>query len=312
MPVITCGGMRFQQSWDDLDEKVLENDVQKNLEQCVRYAFENGINHFETARGYGSSELQLGRILPDLPRDQIIVQTKIKPAENADEMRRTFDLSLKNLKLDYVDLFAVHGINTPELLQQTLQSGTMRALRRLQGEGRIRHIGFSTHGPTDTIIEAVNTGEFSYVNLHWFYFNQINAPAIEAATKQDMGVFIISPNDKGGKLYETPPKLRQLCRPLTPMELNDLFCLADDRVHTLSMGGTCPHDFDEHLAILPYIKDAPATVAPIVERLEEEAARVLGADWAANWQKGLPPPEEVLSFPFPPKWLSHVQLHEVC
>ena len=44
-----------------------------------------------------------------------------------------------------------------------------------------------------------------------------------------MGVFIISPNDKGGKLYEPPPKLTELCAPLTPMQFNDLYCLARPR-----------------------------------------------------------------------------------
>ena len=43
----------------------------------IRRALEVGINHIETARGYGTSELQLGRVLPSLPRDQIILQTKV-------------------------------------------------------------------------------------------------------------------------------------------------------------------------------------------------------------------------------------------
>jgi predicted aldo/keto reductase-like oxidoreductase len=49
-----------------------------------------------------------------------------------------------------------------------------------------------------------------------------------------MGVFIISPNDKGGKLYDPPAKLVDLCPPLTPMQFNALYCLARPQVHTLS------------------------------------------------------------------------------
>ena len=41
-----------------------------------------------------------------------------------------------------------------------------------------------------------------------------------------MGVFIISPNDKGGKLQEPGEKIKSLCAPLTPMQFNDLYCLA--------------------------------------------------------------------------------------
>ena len=74
------------------------------------------------------------------------------------------------------------------------------------------------------IVKTIETDRFDYVNLHWYYINQVNWPAIEAAQRQDMGVFIISPSDKGGKLYEPPPKLVELCKPLSPMQFNDLFC----------------------------------------------------------------------------------------
>ena len=288
MPVLSCGGMRYQQSWRDLQENGLDAKGQENLEACIHRAVDSGINHIETARGYGSSEYQLGRVLPTLPRDEIIVQTKIGPAASEAEFLKTFDLSMEHLQLDYVDLMGVHGINTSFLLRKTLKGGTLKAIRKLQDEGRIRHVGFSTHGPTQVIEDAINTGEFSYVNLHWYYFDQCNWSAIEAATEQDMGVFIISPNDKGGRLYEPPPKLVDLCSPLTPMGFNDLFCLADPRVHTISLGVARPSDFDAHLDILPYMKDVSAHIDPIQERLHAEAVEQLGADWANHWQDGLP------------------------
>jgi len=288
MPVITCGGMRYQQSWDDIDDKDIETKAQQNVEDCIHYAVKCGINHIETARGYGSSEQQLGRILPSLPRDKIIVQTKIGPKDSEAEFLETFDISMKNLQLDYVDLLGVHGINTPELLEKTLKEGTLKAIRKLQDEGRVRHAGFSTHGSTKTIIDAVNTGEFSYVNLHWFYFDQINTAAIDAAAKQDMGVFIISPNDKGGKLYDPPQKLTNLCSPLTPMGFNNLFCLANQNVHTLSIGVAHPSDFNAHLDILPYLDNPAQTISPIIDRLHAEACSILGDDWNNHWQEGLP------------------------
>src|SRR5439155_4962616 len=77
---------------------------QENLEATIRRALELGINHIETARGYGTSEMQLGNILPTLPRDKIIVQTKVSPKETPEEFLRTFDTSMKYLRLDHVDL----------------------------------------------------------------------------------------------------------------------------------------------------------------------------------------------------------------
>lgn len=288
MPVITCGGMRYQQSWDDLDDKELDESNQANLQNCVNYAIENGINHIETARGYGSSEKQLGLVLPTLPREKIIVQTKIGPKDSEDDFLKTFDHSMNNLKIDYVDLFGVHGINTPALLRKVLKGGTLKAIRKLQNEGRIRHVGFSTHGPTQTIVDAIETGEFSYVNLHWYYFDQLNLPAIYAAAKRDMGVFIISPNDKGGKLYDPPEKLVNLCSPLTPMGFNDLFCLANNKVHTLSIGVARPEDFNAHLQIIPHVNNAAEVIAPTLERLEKAAIEILGNDWYKNWMNELP------------------------
>ena len=107
MPVFTCGGMRFQHKWQDLPLDEVPPGSQDNLEATVRRAFDLGIHHFETSRGYGSSERQLGLVLPQLPRDEIIVQTKVTPRADADEFAREFLDSLARLRLDHVDLLAV-------------------------------------------------------------------------------------------------------------------------------------------------------------------------------------------------------------
>jgi hypothetical protein len=289
MPVISCGGMRYQFKWQDADPKEIPADSQKNLEATIRHAFELGINHIETARAYGTSEMQLGNVLPQLPRDKIIVQTKVSPKATVREFLETFETSMKYLKLDHVDLFSLHGINNRELLDWSLKrDGCLEAARKLQKDGRVRFIGFSTHATTDIILEAVNTGEFDYFNAHWSFVNDLNWAAIEAAHRLDMGVFIISPNDKGGKLYEPPPKLVELCAPLSPMEFNDLYCLARSEVHTLSCGANKPGDFDEHVRALRFYDKIPETIAPVEKRLRAEMERVLGADWCARWFAGLP------------------------
>src|SRR2546426_2168507 len=133
MPVFSCGGMRYQFKWQDVPPQDIPAENQDNLEATIRRAVELGINHFETARGYGSSEMQLGRILSALPRDRIIVQTKVSPKPTADEFLRTFDTSMKYLRLDYVDLLSLHGINNRELLQYSLKpGGCLAAARKMQ------------------------------------------------------------------------------------------------------------------------------------------------------------------------------------
>src|SRR5262245_41687104 len=120
MPVFSCGGMRYQYKWKDVPFKEVPPENQQNLEATIRRALELGIYHIETARGYGSSEMQLGKILPSLPRDQILVQTKVAPKATAREFVQTFDTSLKYLRLEHVDLLALHGINNRQLLQWAL------------------------------------------------------------------------------------------------------------------------------------------------------------------------------------------------
>jgi predicted aldo/keto reductase-like oxidoreductase len=289
MPVFSCGGMRYQFKWQDVPPQDIPADNQDNLEATIRRAVELGINHIETARGYGSSEMQLGRILPTFPRDRIIVQTKIAPMAGADDFLRTFDKSMALLRLDHVDLLSLHGINNRQLLDWSMKKGgCLEAARKLQREGRARHIGFSTHATTDLILEAVNSGGFDYLNVHWYFVNDLNWPAIEAAHRLDMGLFIISPNDKGGKLYDPPKKLVDLCAPLTPMQFNDLYCLARPQVHTLSCGAARPGDFDEHVAALEHYDRIAETIAPIEKRLRAEMREVLGADWCARWFEGVP------------------------
>ena len=282
MPVISCGGMRYQFKWQDVKPAEIPRANQENLEATIHRALELGINHIETARGYGSSEMQLGNVLPTLPRDKIIVQTKVAPMQKPADFLKTFEKSMKYLKLDHVDLLSLHGMNNRQLFDFSVRkNGCVAAARKLQREGRIRFLGFSTHATTDVILDAIATDEFDYVNVHWYFVNDLNWPAILAARKRDMGVFIISPNDKGGKLYEPPKKLVDLCAPLSPMIFNDLYCLARPEVHTLSCGASKPADFDEHIKALKYYDKIPETIAPVELRngCAAKMERVLGADW---------------------------------
>ena len=281
--------MHYQHKWDDIEPSEVPAEGQANIEAIIHRALELGINHIETARGYGSSEMQLGLVLPKLPRDELIVQTKIAPFATQKEFLDTFDKSMSHLQLDHVDLLSLHGVNNAQFLEWSLRKGgCVEAIHKLIDEGRARHIGFSTHAPTHLIRQAIESDVFEYVNLHWYFVNDLNWSCIEAAARRDMGVFIISPNDKGGKLYSPPPKLVELCQPLSPMQFNALYCLNRSQVHTLSCGAAKPSDFDEHIAALEQYDRIAETVAPIEARLREEMVNVLGQDWCDRWHRNVP------------------------
>ena len=253
------------------------------------FKMEHGINHIETARGYGPSEMQLGFVLPKLDRDKLLVQTKIGVKESAEEFLESFETSMKYLQLEYVDFIAIHGINLPEHIDMCVRKGgCLDAVRQLQKEGRVRFCGFSTHAGPDVVIPACETGEFDYVNLHWYFiYDQLHWSMVETASKMDMGVFIISPNDKGGMLYNPSDKMAQLCEPLTPMQWNDLYCLSRPEVHTLSIGAAKPSDFDEHIEAVCQKWNNPL-ITSIEQRIVQSLESDLGADWVHRWHEGLP------------------------
>ncbi len=289
MPVLTCGAMRYQHSWaDDAEARAaITEENQKNLEATVRHALELGINHIETARGYGTSEFQLGKILPTLPRDEIILQTKVGPKETAAEFLEAFEISMKALRIDHVDLLAIHGVNNEELFEKSKRC--LPALQQLKQEGRCRHIGVSTHAPPDLALKIIETDAFDYINLHWYFvYHPLNWAPVETAAAHDMGVLIISPNDKGGKLYDPPQTLTDLCAPLHPMQFNTLYCLRRPEVHTLTLGAAKPSDYDLHAEAVQGLEEKFPTIGKIEAQLRQTLEKKLGAEWVHHWHEDLP------------------------
>lgn len=269
----------------------------ENVQQTIEKALSLGINHLETARGYGDSEAYLGKAIKaglSIPRHQLYITTKIPPTADADTMRQYIDESLKQLNLDYLDCLGIHGLNTWEHLEWVQsKNGCMQAVQEAVNDGRVRHIGFSTHGALDLILAAINTDFFEFVNLHYYYFFQRNTAAIELAIEKDMGVFIISPADKGGKLYSPPPTLKELCHPFTPLDFNYRFLLNDKRITTLSIGPAKP----EELVISPEIfadkNELTTAEIAILERLETQQNHVLLTDKCSQCYACLPCPENI-------------------
>jgi uncharacterized protein len=264
--------------------------------QTLEKAIALGINHIETAKGYGKSEEYLGLAfkagLP-VPREQIYVTTKLPPTSNPQQMEAWIEQSLANLHLDYLDCLAIHGINTWEHLKWVTQEGCLSVIQTAIAKGKVRHLGFSTHGSLELIEAAIATNLFEFVNLHYYYFFQRNERAIALAKEKDMGVFIISPADKGGRLYTPPATLEKLCAPFSPLELNYRFLLSDRRITTLSVGAARPEELLEPLQTSD--RDGSLTEAEIsvFQRLETHLRDSLTSDRCSQCDRCLPCPVEI-------------------
>ncbi|HET6555992.1 MAG TPA: aldo/keto reductase, partial [Prolixibacteraceae bacterium] len=214
-----------------------------------------------------------GRVLNDelkVRRDSYFLMTKGSP-KTAAETRELVARQLKALQTDYLDFYAWHGINTMELCEVACaKGGPVEELLKMKAEGIIGHIGFSTHAPLEVILKAIETDLFDFVNLHYYYFFQRNQRAVDLAYSKDMGVFIISPNDKGGQLSNPSNKLKKLTAPLHPIHFNARFCLSHPGIHTLTFGLPVTVDFNHINGIFP----APAPFSQedllIKQRMDEQ------------------------------------------
>ena len=281
MPVLSFGCMRSMHSWKMTEDSEIPDDSQLKLDKIVNTALAHGINHIETAHGYGSSEQQLGRILATIARNDFILQSKAGPSEDPQEFVDKVKLSMSRLGVDRLDLLALHGINDHRSLWQCCRkNGCLAAARELQDQGLVDHVGFSGHGPTGVILKALSHSEdggFDFCNIHWYYIFDANREAIDFAAAHDIGIFIISPSDKGGHLHSPSATLQKLCAPLSPMLFNDLYCLNKKGVCTISVGASEPHHFDEHLKVLPFLETGDqAALFAVESRLREKMAEVTG------------------------------------
>jgi uncharacterized protein len=284
LSVFTLGTMRYLAS---------AANAQATLERAIAL----GINHIETAQGYGQSEVHLGNALQQgigAAREDLVITTKISPKPDAASMAEAIERSRARLQLDTIDCLAIHGINTAEHLAWVQNpTGCMVAVRDAIAAGKIKHVGFSTHAPLEIILATLNSDLFEFINLHYTYFFQRNAPAVALAQHKDMGVFIISPADKGGMLYTPPQTLKDLCAPLDPLHFNARFLLSQSAVTTLSVGAAIPQELDWPLAIANPIDPLSATEQDILERLKTHAAQTLQTEQCHQCNACLPCPESI-------------------
>lgn len=258
------------------------------MKATVEEAIKLGINHIETARGYGKSEEFLGVALSRGLREHVFLTTKLPPSLDASQTDRWIDESLQRLQVDFVDSLAIHGLNTWQHLEWVkAENGCMKAIQSAIADGRVQHVGFSTHGFLEVILAAIETDFFEFVNLHYSFFFQRNAPAIDLAHQKDLGIFIISPADKAGMLHTPPQRLIDLCAPFSPLELNYRFLLSDPRITTLSVGAANPSE----LSLNYRTGELSEEERQAFERLRERSA--IEPDQCRQCFKCLPCPEGI-------------------
>ena len=124
--------------------------------EMVEYAIRHGVNYFDTAWGYhsGNSELVMGKILSEYPRDSFYLATKFPgyDVSNMDKVEEIFEKQLEKCRVEYFDFYLFHNVcekNINEYLDP--KYGILDYLIKQKENGRIRHLGFSAHGSYDVM-----------------------------------------------------------------------------------------------------------------------------------------------------------------
>ena len=126
------------------------------VRQMVAYAMEKGVNYYDTAWPYhgGASEKALGEVLSDYPRDSFYLATKFPgfDVSNMGKVKEIFEAQLERCQVEYFDFYLFHNVcelNIEAYLDP--QYGILDYLLEQKKNGRIRHLGFSTHGTIETV-----------------------------------------------------------------------------------------------------------------------------------------------------------------
>jgi len=160
--------------------------------ELIQLAVEGGITYFDTARKYKGSEMKIGMALKGLDRGKLILSSKSQaraPAPFLDE----FSESMKLLGTEYLDILFTHDVSTPENWKQIRDSGVIDAMRQLKLQGRIRHLGCSTH---DSAVgrEIIESGSFEVVMLAYNAANpELEDTLIPLAKDRGLGVIGMKP-----------------------------------------------------------------------------------------------------------------------
>ncbi|MDR1170569.1 MAG: aldo/keto reductase [Prevotellaceae bacterium] len=170
----------------------------------VRAAYNAGLTHFDTAYAYqhGKNEEMLGVFFKDKDRSTFTIATKVKPNFQSDNFEQEYEellnTSLRRLQMNYVDIFYAHAIDDTDALDDPR---LLKMLKKFKAEGKIRHIGFSTHANKPSQIDdAIATGIYEVCLVSYNFkldiLPELNA-AIQRGVEAGMG-FVAMKSMAGG------------------------------------------------------------------------------------------------------------------
>ncbi len=208
----------------DGDNSKIDTEATKEL---IAYAMSHGINYYDTAWVYHAknSERVMGEILKAYPRESFYLATKFPGfnLDNMDKVEEIFEDQIKKCQVEYFDFYLFHNLceaNVDAYLDP--KYGIFDYLMKQKENGRIRHLGFSTHGSLATIEKFLNAYgehmEFAQIQLNWLDWDFQNAKAKLALLRERNIPVIIMEPVRGGKLAKIENEYETKLKALRPDE----------------------------------------------------------------------------------------------
>ena len=170
----------------------------------VRRMLESGINYIDTARGYTVSEAYLGQALEGI-REHFVLATK-SMARDKETMARDIDISLANLRTEYIDLYQIHNPTPADLEKVCAPGGALEALLEAKAAGKIHHLGVTAH--TNAVFEQALA--LDWVETVMFPYNIVETQGeelIRRCQEQNVGFIVMKPL-AGGAIEDARLALR--------------------------------------------------------------------------------------------------------
>ncbi|MBQ5441847.1 MAG: aldo/keto reductase [Firmicutes bacterium] len=177
--------------------------------EMVDYAIKHGVNYFDTAWPYhsGTSEVVIGKILKKYPRDSFYLANKYPGhvvAETYDP-KETFEKQLKKCQVDYFDFYLLHNVYENSLpTYEDPRWGIIDYFIEQRKLGRIKHLGFSSHGDLKVLKEILDKygSELEFCQLQLNYLDwtvQKGKEKYDLVTSYGLPIIVMEPV-RGGKL----------------------------------------------------------------------------------------------------------------
>ncbi|MDR5658422.1 aldo/keto reductase [Serpentinicella sp. ANB-PHB4] len=183
---------------------------QKEVEEQIIYAIENGVNFFDTAYIYPNSEVKLGRVLSKGYRERVKIATKLPPylVKKYEDLDKIFYEELERLQTDYIDYYFMHMLTDINIWKRLLDIGILKWIEEKKAKGEIINIGFSYHGGREEFIKLIDAYEWEFCMIQYNYLdenNQAGKSGLKYAAAKGLPVMVMEPL-RGGKLVTNLPK----------------------------------------------------------------------------------------------------------